>query len=267
MTNSTNIELTHVRSFDRTEIGCHRTGAGPVLVLVHGSAADHTRWAPVVPALAERFTTVAIDRRGRGASSDADAYSIEAEFADVVAVIDSIQSPVNVLGHSYGAVCCLEAALRTPNIRRLVLYEPPLPIGLGVDRPELLEQLEARLHAGDHEGVLTAYLREVVGMSAAEIDVLRGDPSWPARVSAAPTIPRELRSAETFAPDLRRYATLAVPTLLLSGGSSPSVLTEPTRRLSEVVSASRLAVMPGQQHVAMNTAPKLFVEHVVRFLS
>lgn len=267
MTNSPNTELKHVRSFDRTEIGCHLSGAGPALVLVHGTAADHTRWAPVAPAVAERFTVVAIDRRGRGASSDADAHSIEAEFADVVAVIDSIEGPVNVLGHSYGAVCCLEAALRTPNVRRLVLYEPPLPIGPEIERPELLEQLDALLRGGDREGVLTTYLREVVRMSAAEIDVLRGDPSWPARVSAAPTIPRELRSAETFAPDFRRYATLTVPTLLLSGGDSPPILTEPTRRLKESVSGSRLTVMAGQQHVAMNTASELFSEHVLGFLS
>ena len=111
-----------------------------------------------------------------------------------------------------------------------MLYEPPLPIGL-------------------------------------EIDVLRRDPSWPARVSAAPTIPRELRSAETFAPDFRRYASLTVPTLLLSGGDSPPSLTEPTRRLKAAVSESRLTVMAAQQHVAMNTAPELFVEHVMRFLS
>jgi pimeloyl-ACP methyl ester carboxylesterase len=184
-----------------------------------------------------------------------------------VAVIDSIQEPVNVLGHSYGALCCLEAALRTTSVRRLVLYEPPLPIGLEVDPPDLLEQLEALLHRCDREGVLTTYLREVVRMSATEIDVLRGDPSWLARVSAASTIPRELRSVESFAPDFRRYATLTVPTLLLSGGDSPPSLTEPTRRLKRSVPGSRLTVMGGQQHVAMNTAPELFVEHVMRFSS
>jgi pimeloyl-ACP methyl ester carboxylesterase len=267
MTNSTNTELTHVRSFDRTEIGCHVSGAGPVLVLVHGTAADHTRWTPVAPALAEHFTVVAIDRRGRGASSDGDTYSIEAEFADVVAVIESVHGPVNVLGHSYGAVCCLEAALRTSNIRRLVLYEPPLPIELKIDRSGSPERLEALLYEGDHEGVLTTYLREIVRMSAAELDVLRGDPSWRARVSAAPTIPRELRSIETFAPDFRHYAALTVPMRLLSGGDSPPPLTEPIRRLKASVSGARLTVMAGQQHIAMNTAPELFVEHVMRLFS
>ena len=41
-------------------------GKGPPPVLVHGTAADHSRWRPVLPALEERFTVYAIDRRGRG---------------------------------------------------------------------------------------------------------------------------------------------------------------------------------------------------------
>ena len=32
---------------------------------------------------------------------------------------------VSVLGHSYGGICALEAALLTAGIRKLVLYEPP----------------------------------------------------------------------------------------------------------------------------------------------
>jgi hypothetical protein len=38
-----------------------------------------------------------------------------------------------------------------------------LPIGLEIDRPELLEHLETLLKGGDRDGVLTTYLREVVG--------------------------------------------------------------------------------------------------------
>ena len=60
-----------VVSSDGTPIAVWRSGDGPPLVLVHGAAADHTRWRPVLPALEERFTVLAMDRRGRGASGDA----------------------------------------------------------------------------------------------------------------------------------------------------------------------------------------------------
>jgi hypothetical protein len=60
-----------VRAFtskDGTTIGCFVGGSGPPIVLVHGTAADHGRWRPILPALERHFTVYACDRRGRGAS-------------------------------------------------------------------------------------------------------------------------------------------------------------------------------------------------------
>jgi pimeloyl-ACP methyl ester carboxylesterase len=66
-----------VISRDGTSIAFSRSGVGPPLVLVHGSTADHTRWALVRPELERAFTVFAMDRRGRGGSGDADTYSLE----------------------------------------------------------------------------------------------------------------------------------------------------------------------------------------------
>src|SRR3970040_231447 len=107
-------------SKDGTPIACEKTGSGPPLVLVHGTTANHTRWAPVLPALSKRFSVYACDRRGRGASGDASPYALEREFEDVAAVVDGIGGPVDLLGHSYGAICSLEAAALSREPRRLV---------------------------------------------------------------------------------------------------------------------------------------------------
>ena len=72
-----------------TPVAYRRYGKGPPLVLIHGTASDHSRWMPVLPALEDRFTVYAIDRRGRGGSGDSDRYEIEREFEDVSAVVDS----------------------------------------------------------------------------------------------------------------------------------------------------------------------------------
>jgi len=100
-------------SRDGTTIGVWRSGDGPPLVLVHGAAADHSRWAPVLPALEQRFTVLAIDRRGRGASGDAGDYEIEREYEDLAEVVASVGEEAAVLGHSYGGICALECALLT----------------------------------------------------------------------------------------------------------------------------------------------------------
>jgi pimeloyl-ACP methyl ester carboxylesterase len=184
----------------------------------------------------------------------------------VAAVVDAIGGEVDVLGHSYGAVCSLEGALRTSHVRRLVLYEPPLPIGIEIYPPGLIEQLEALLAAGDREGVATTFLSEVVRMPPAELAAMRRDPGWAGRVAAAHTIPRELRIADVYKPDFARFGTLSVPTLLLVGGDSPAFLVEPSVRLQREIAGSALTTMAGQQHVAMTTAPDVFLGAVIDFL-
>ena len=68
-----------IQSQDGTPIRYFRRGHGPAILLIHGTAADHSRWAPVVPALQRHFTLYAMDRRGRGGSGDAAAYRMAGE--------------------------------------------------------------------------------------------------------------------------------------------------------------------------------------------
>ena len=119
------MELTNSR--DGTQISVRMSGSGPPLLLVHGTTADHTRWDGVSPRLEEHFTVYSMDRRGRGQSTDEGEYDILREAEDVAAVVDSIPDPVSIVGHSYGAVCSLEASTLTSNVRSMVLYEPTIP--------------------------------------------------------------------------------------------------------------------------------------------
>src|SRR5712692_2003132 len=82
-----------------------------------------------IVAWGHHFTVWTLDRRGRGASGDATAYALERECEDIAAVIDAIGGAVHVLGHSFGGLCALEAALLTPHLGRLILYEPTTLLG------------------------------------------------------------------------------------------------------------------------------------------
>jgi pimeloyl-ACP methyl ester carboxylesterase len=136
-----------VVSEDGTPLAVWKSGEGPPLVLVHGATADHSRWAPVLPALEEQFTVYNFDRRGRGQSGDAGDYALAREFEDVVAVVESVSDDVNLLGHSHGGVCALEAALLTDRVRKLVLYEPPM--GFLATPVHVVQELEGLLEAGN----------------------------------------------------------------------------------------------------------------------
>jgi pimeloyl-ACP methyl ester carboxylesterase len=259
-----------VNSADGTRIAFYRQGKGRPLVLIHGTGGTNPvlGWSGVVPALEERFTVYAIDRRGRGESGDSPSYAIEREFEDVAAVIEAIGEPADVLGHSFGALCALEAALVTKNIRKLILYEPSFNLaGVSEDLYEFVESFEAFLAAGDREALYTFFLHEEVGVSSEQIVQMRSSAAWTARLASAHTLPREYRAEEQYEFDARRFEELRIPTLLLVGSDSRREYRELTEIVDAALPNSRLRVMPGQAHMAMYTAPELFRQEVIAFLA
>ena len=200
------------------------------------------------------------------AAAATDGYEIEREFEDVAAVVDSIGEPVNLLGHSYGALLALEAALLTGNIRKLVLYDPGIEVaGEDIYAPEVIERLEALLEKGDRDGVVATTMREVAGLPPETVEYMRTQPVWQARVDAAHTIPRELRAVKAYRFDPERFGDLRAPTLVLSGGESPAALRKAAEAVDEALPDSRIVVMPGQGHAAMDTGTDLFTTEVLRF--
>ena len=262
-------ELLRVSSTDGASLAVWRSGEGPPLVLVHGTTASHSDWIPVLPALRRKFRVYAMDRRGMGASEDAEPYALQREFEDVAAVVDSVGEPTFLLGHSFGALCSLEAALLTRNIRKLVLYEPPIPIADGNEfHPHnLLERLEALMAAGQPDEVLATFLDEVAGQDRGRIDLQRRAPSWPGRVAAAHAIVREVRGTHFYRLQPGRLREMAVPTLMLLGSDSPRKHQVATPAVAAALPNARLEVLPGQSHIAIHLSPRLFLDAVLPFLT
>ncbi len=264
--------MTRVVSRDGTQIVYWTSGEGPPLVVVHGTPADHTRWRPLLPYLEPHATVHAMDRRGRGASTDAPDYDLVREYEDVAAVVDAAAAasgtPVDLYGHSHGGIVAFGAAMLTSNIGKLVLYEGwPVPnpdvyaLPLGLE-----DRMNALLAEGDRDAVVETIFRELELMSDEDMNALKAAPSWPGRVAAAHAITREIR-AETGArldPELAGRITL--PVLLLTGETS----SDPSKADIEAVAAAlpdaRIVVLEGQEHVADVLVPKIFAEHVLAFL-
>ncbi len=258
-------------SIGRAGVGRGRLPDRPVLLLVHGATADHTAFRAVGPRFAERRTVVSIDRRGRGASGDRLPYGIEREYQDVAAIVDWLAAesggPVDVVGHSFGGRTGLGAARLTDRLRRLVVYEgAPAPSGRSFHDPALLDRLDALEAAGDLDGLLAAFMGEVVGLGPAEIEAYRTSPTWPIRAAAAPTAIRELRAEAGRDAAVERLGEVRIPVLQLVGGSSSELFRAGTAQLDGVLPNGRIVVLPGQRHAAHHTDPAGFVEAVEAFL-
>ncbi len=258
-------EPRYVSSPDGASIAVWSSGAGPPMLLVHGSMSDHRRWR-ITEFLSSHRTVHAMDRRGRGGSTDGPEWSPEREVEDVVAVIDTLAGdatqPVDVLGHSLGGYLALRAAARTPGVRRLVLYEPA--VAESGQPAELVARMQAASDAGRYEDVADLMVREVLHMPEEEIAYLREQPTRQARVATAPTLPREEGVPLVLEPG--ETAAVRAPTLLVQGGDSPAFLQDAVRAVAESVPDSRVVTLAGHQHVADQTDPKMFANLVLEFV-
>lgn len=256
-----------VESRDGTGIAVWKTGSGPPVVLVHGMVADHsTTWRQVLPSLKERFTVHAVDRRGRGGSGDGPDYELRREVEDVASVVDASEEPVYLIGHSFGGLLALEAALLSSNIERLAIYEGVVLRGTDVISPGIVDRYRQILKRGHIQDLLVSFLRDVVKMPETEIELLQSDAhAWEIRLGNAPTIPRELEVQRRYSFDRKRFARMGVPTLLLVGGNSPRRELEWAEVVARDLPNARVAVIEGQEHIAMYTGPEQFVKELILF--
>ena len=101
---------------------------GPPLVLLHGVTRCWQDWMSVIPTLAARWTICALDFRGHGGSSPAPGkYRVIDYVDDAAALLQTLDEPAVVFGHSLGAMVAAAAAARLPDkVRALILEDPPL---------------------------------------------------------------------------------------------------------------------------------------------
>ena len=83
-----------------------RGGTGPALILVHGFPQDWYEYHAIMPRLAKRFTVVAVDLRGLGASkATADGYDAANMAEDVHQLVTTLKlDHVYIVGHDIGGM-------------------------------------------------------------------------------------------------------------------------------------------------------------------
>ncbi|GAB2841499.1 alpha/beta hydrolase [Actinocorallia aurea] len=237
-------------------------GAGATLVVVHGTMSDGLEWGAVAALLRDRFRVVLPDRRGYGRSDSGRVRDLECEAADLLAVIDHLDGPVALLGHSYGGRVALEAAVRArPGaIGRLMLYEPAFS---SIPR-QVLARASALEEEGRLEQALTLLLASMPGVAVPQRtrDDLR---VWGRLVGMARHVIEEAAAVHEIPPDPARYRHLAMPVDLLVGAESP-----PTARTAEAVltRVPRLTttLLDGQGHTAHQAAPDAFAATLTRLI-
>ncbi len=241
-----------VTSADGTRIAYERDGEGSPVVVIGGIFCDRQRTADLAGHLAEWFSVINYDRRGRGESGDTRPYAVAREIDDLAALIDAAGGSAMVYGHSSGAGLALHAAAAGLSITRLVLHEPPYgpdDAGSRSSARALAERVRAAIEA-DREGDAIAHFFDALGLDRDIVAALRANP---AMLAVARTMPYDFEVMGDFTggivpEDLVR--AVRMPTLVLAGGASPDFFRRTAERIVRLLPDGAEALLEDHDHDA-----------------
>lgn len=259
-----------VASKDGTQIAYDRFGRGPALIIVTGALADRKAAAGIAPHLADHFTVIAYDRRGRGDSGDTPPYAAEREVEDIAALIQAEGGKTFLFGHSSGAALALEAAHRLKSsVRGLAVYEPPFVVS---GRPILTEEYTRRLHelldAGRLGEAVEHFMVHATGAPKEVVAGMRSSPMWPSLEKYAHTLPYDQAVMDGTMSGRPlpegRWSGATMPVLIMYGGDSPNMFREAADALAAILGDTKRKVLPGQNHGA---DPKMVAPELIDFFT
>jgi sigma-B regulation protein RsbQ len=140
-----------VMSDDNVHLEYHVLGHGdPAVVLVHGWAGNENYWHEQFDVLKARYTVVAVNLAGHGASGrNRTDWSIDNYARDVATIVRQVPNPQLVLvGHSMGATVVLAAAPKIgPRVIGIIAVEALRSIGVPPLAPPEIETRVAPFRA------------------------------------------------------------------------------------------------------------------------
>jgi pimeloyl-ACP methyl ester carboxylesterase len=244
-------------SKDGTSIAYDQLGEGPPLILV-GGALNTRSFGPnesLAPVLAERYTVINHDRRGRAASGDTQPWALEREVEDIDVLTEAAGGSAYVFGISSGAALALEAANRGLAIEKLALYEAPFIVD--DSRPPLADDYLIRLQGlaeSDRRGdALRLFMREGVGLPAVVVALMRFMPAWSKLKAVAHTLPYDAAIVYDYQKGRplppQQWSSATMPTLVSAGGKSPDGMRNAMRELAEKLPNATYHTLEGQTHI------------------
>jgi len=260
----------------------HRSGDGPLLVLLHGIASTADTWAPVATGLAANHTVLAPDLLGHGASAKPRGdYSLGAYASGVRDLITALgYERATVVGHSLGGGIAMQFAYQFPErVERLVLISSgglgrevhPILRASTLPGSEIVLALLGRRWLRTTGGAVGATLgrlglragEDLAGVAAGLASLgdadARGAFVHTARAAIDP-------GGQRVSATDRLYLAAHLPTLIVWGERDPIIPAAHGEAAHAAIPGSRLEIFAGAGHFPHREQPVRFVSLVEDFV-
>jgi magnesium chelatase accessory protein len=246
-------------------------GAGPVLLLIHGTGAATHSWRAVLPLLAEHFTVVAPDLSGHGFTAKGP-QTLPGMAKAVAALLVALDlTPQVIVGHSAGAAIAIRMALDGASAKTVIALNPallPFPGLASKLFPTLAKMLFLNPFAPHIFARMAGPTREVARFmkksTGSQLDADGVD--YYARLFRKPghiagTIGMMANwDLETLK---RELAGLKVPLNIIHGALDAAIPVTKAREAATLVPGATLDVLPGLGHLAHEEAPDVVVARII----
>ena len=223
----------------------------PTVVLVHGAFADASSWNGVVEILEkDGYPVVAAANPLRGVRSDA---------AQIGALVDSIEGPVILVGHSYGGLVIGEAATGMSNVKALVFVA-----AFAADTGETAALLSGKFPGG----TLGPTLAPPVPLPGGGMDLYIKQEDFAAQFAAdVPASAAKVMAAEqrpivdaAFKEAVSKPAWHTIPSWFIYGEMDRNIPAALQVFMAERAGAKQTVVVKGASHVVMVSNPRKVAE-------
>lgn len=228
----------------------------PTLILIHGAGLDGGIWQPVQASLESLYSVKAINLNGRGGHPVRSGNSLDTFTQDILGILDELQSPAAIVGHSLGGAVAMNAALKQPDqLAGLGLISTGAKLSV---LPTLLA-----LMASDFDGAVDFLIGLLFHRSLPE--VVQQTRSSMLDTGQTVTL-RDFQACNSF--DVREHLSkIKIPTWICVGEHDQMTPVKFSAYLAEHIHNSALNILPEAGHMVMLEQPEAFEQHLKHWLN
>jgi 2-succinyl-6-hydroxy-2,4-cyclohexadiene-1-carboxylate synthase len=251
-------------------------GHGPPLVLLHGFTGSAESWHAHIAVLSKKFTTLAVDLLGHGASdspADPARFRMDRCAEDLAAIFDRLGlAQVNLLGYSMGGRVALYMAVTHADRVGTLVLESASPGLAGLDERQARVASDEALANSIEQHGLESFVE-----GWARLPLFASQAGLPEAVRAELGAQRLRNNPRGLANCLRGLGTgvapalwdrlkeVRSPTLVMAGALDPKYVAI-AHAMAADLATGRLAIVPDAGHATHLEQPEAFDRRVLEFL-